>query len=190
MKRIRQARAWSAGRTATATAALALLAAACSSGSASTAGGSSATLSAVGYSACMRSHGVPKFPDPDSGGHIPKTGAQQLGVSSAQFQAAMTACRSLLPAADQPGPPSQAQLAQMWNATRSFASCMRSHGVSNWPDPISDSIHTDRPAFHLPAGLDQNSPPVTAGIRACEPTLHGWHASVDTGTGQTVLGAS
>jgi hypothetical protein len=54
-----------------ATAALALLAAACSSGPSSTgsggspnAGGSASSPSAVSYSHCMRSHGVPNWPDP------------------------------------------------------------------------------------------------------------------------------
>ena len=66
-----------------ATAALALLAAACSGGSrsaagsgGSNAGGSSSSPSAVAYSACIRSHGVPTFPDPDSSGQVPKADPQ------------------------------------------------------------------------------------------------------------------
>ena len=38
------------------------------------------TSGAVAYSACMRSHGVPNFPDPDSQGNFPSI--DQLGVSS------------------------------------------------------------------------------------------------------------
>jgi hypothetical protein len=53
-----------------ATAALALLAAACSGGPSSTdgspgAGGPAGTPSAVAYSACMHSQGVPNYPDPE-----------------------------------------------------------------------------------------------------------------------------
>jgi hypothetical protein len=46
----------------------------------------------------MRSHGVPNFPDPPSGGGIPKGSAQEFGVSSTQYKAAQTACQSLIPA--------------------------------------------------------------------------------------------
>ena len=72
-----------------ATASLALLVAACGgsasatgSGGASNAGGSPSSLSAVGYSHCMRSHGVPNFPDPDSSGQLPKGDAQHLGSAA------------------------------------------------------------------------------------------------------------
>ena len=87
--------------------ALVLLAAvACSSGSGPSsagsggspaAGGSAATPSAVGYSHCMRSHGVPNYPDPPSGGQVPKADPQQLGVSTSQLQAAQRSCRHLYP---------------------------------------------------------------------------------------------
>ena len=48
-------------------------------------------------SACMRSHGVLSFPDPDSGGHLPKADPHQLGVSPSQLQAAQRACQHVLP---------------------------------------------------------------------------------------------
>ena len=63
------------------------------------AGGSVASPSAVAYSDCMRSHGVPNYPDPASGGHLPKGSAQQLGVSNSQLQAAEQACQHLFPTA-------------------------------------------------------------------------------------------
>ena len=44
-------------------------------------------------SACMRSHGVPNFPDPNSQGDLLIKG--QLGVSGDQMSAAMKACQSL-----------------------------------------------------------------------------------------------
>ncbi len=131
-----------------------LLAAACSgSGSAAGSGGSNAgesttSPSAVAYSACMRSHGVPNYPDPDSNGQLPKETAQQLGVSPAQFNAAQRACQHLLPNTGSTGstgsfdqqeqqcytagncPPALVQ--QMLTVGRKFARCMRSHGVSNY----------------------------------------------------------
>jgi hypothetical protein len=62
--------------------------------------GNSALASAVAYSACMRSHGVPNYPDPGSDGNLPKGNAQAFGVSNSQYQAAERACRHLLPNSD------------------------------------------------------------------------------------------
>ena len=148
-----------------ATAALALLAAACSgspssagSGGSPAAGGSANSPSAVGYSRCIRSHGVPNFPDPASNGQLPKTSAQLLGVSPSQFNAAQRACQHLLPATggsfDQQvrqcylgGNCPPALVRQMLTVGRKVARCMRNHGVPNWPDPTLDS--QGRPFFNL-----------------------------------------
>ena len=170
-------RAWPrTARTATAIialAALALLTAACSgspsstgSGSSPHAGGSSSSPSAVAYSACMRSHGVPNFPDPNGSGEIPKATAQHLGVSSSQYQTAQTACAHLLPNS---GEVSQADIQQMMSGMRRFAQCMRSHGVSNWPDPSTD--RAGYPVFYLQNNIDENSPQILTTIHACQPLL-------------------
>ena len=134
-----------------ATAVLALLAAACS-GSPSSAGSAGSphaagSPSAVAYSACMRSHGVPNYPDPDSNGHLTKGGAQQFGVSGSQFQAAQHACQELFPNTGgsfmqqfqlcvQGGVCPQALVQQALTLMRNLAQCLRSHGVPSWPDPI------------------------------------------------------
>ena len=55
----------------------------------------------VSFSRCMRSHGVPDFPDPDS----PRRFKAALDPSTAHapaFQSAETACRHLLPASRAP----------------------------------------------------------------------------------------
>jgi hypothetical protein len=133
-----------------AAAALALLAAACGGSPSSTgsrgspgAGASANSPSALAYSTCMRSDGVPNYPDPTSGGQLPKTDAQLLGVSTSQYQAAQQACRHLLPTGGSPEdcilssdcPPALVQ--QMMAADRKLAQCMRSHGVPNFPDPTN-----------------------------------------------------
>jgi hypothetical protein len=149
-------RAWSrTARTTTAiiaTAALAVLTAACSgrpssasSGNSPHAGRSSSSPSAVAYSSCMRSHGVPNYPDPDSSGALPKGDAQHFGVNSSQLQATERACQSLLPntgSFDQQfshcvssGDCPPALVQQAMTLMRSFAQCMRSDGVPNFPDP-------------------------------------------------------
>jgi hypothetical protein len=95
----------------------------------------------------MRSHSVPNFPDPQPGATNAKfPSAQELGVSSSQYQAAENNCQHLLPAGiDDQFPPAEVPL--LLSGMTKFSQCMRSHGVPNWPDPTTDS--QGRPAFPL-----------------------------------------
>ncbi len=55
-----------------------------------------ANAAALKYAACMRSNGVPDFPDPNGQGLIQINNATgSLDASSPQFQKAETACNSL-----------------------------------------------------------------------------------------------
>ncbi len=118
---------------------------------------------ALAYSRCMRSHGVPSFPDPSSNGAFPKVTPQQLGVSSSQFQAAQNHCRYLLPNGG--SGVSQTQVQQLMSGMLKFAQCMRSHGVSNWPDPVIDA--GGNPEFYLDGKVNQNSPQISSKIHGC-----------------------
>jgi hypothetical protein len=182
-----------------ATAGLALLAAACSSGSQSStgsstgsggsphAGGSATSPSAVAYSACMRSHGVPNFPDPGSNGQVPKADPQLLGVSSSQLQVAQRTCQHLYPTNGgtlsasslrqcyESGVCPQALVRQALNAGLKFAQCMRSHGVPNWPDPTIDS--QGRPLFNIAVPGDHGFAP-GRGLPASPPVARG--GQIDT----------
>jgi hypothetical protein len=145
---------------------LALLATACSGGHRSSgrpghsphAGTSATSPSAVAYSACMRSHGVPNFPDPGSDGQVPKADPQALGVGAPQLQTAQRTCRHLYPDTGgalasslrqcyEAGFCPQSIAHQALAAGLKFARCMRSRGVTNWPDPIIDS--RGRPLFDI-----------------------------------------
>jgi subtilase family serine protease len=94
-----------------AVAAFALLAAGCDGGgsprvasvTSSTAGATTTTQNGpLAFSHCMRSNGVPNFPDPSSGWRFDKSEPQQLGISESKFQAAVSACNHLLPKGGQP----------------------------------------------------------------------------------------
>lgn len=50
------------------------------------------------YVACMRSHGVPDMPDPNSNGTLTLPTSGSANASSPQFQSAEQACQKLLPA--------------------------------------------------------------------------------------------
>jgi hypothetical protein len=163
-------------RLAAVVAAAVLVLAACSSGgSPSSTGadgsphvsGSTGFPSAVAYSACMRSHGVLNFPDPDSKGMPAPADPQQLGVSSSLLQTAEQACQHLLPTAGSLlqqtqqcllyGDCPQALVQQLLTVERRYAQCLRRHGIPDWPDPTI-SAKGGRPVFDLSAaGLDSNS---------------------------------
>jgi hypothetical protein len=126
----------------------------------------------------MRSNGVPNYPDPNSNGNLAKGNAQAFGVSTAQYQAAERACQHLVPSG---GSASLTQCLMTGDCPRSvvqpaleeglkFARCMRSHGVTNWPDPTVDSL--GRPSFQVTkAGISidaTRSPQMLSKIGDCQ----------------------
>jgi hypothetical protein len=115
----------------------------------------------LAFSGCMRSSGVPRFPDPDGSGRSPKKTLQQLGVSSSRFQAAQSACRNLLPNGGQP--PDQAQRQEITAQALLFSRCVRAHGVAHFPDPAGDGRIPDPASL----GIDQASPAFRAANEAC-----------------------
>jgi hypothetical protein len=131
----------------------------------------------LAFSRCMRSHGVPNFPDPDSKGVLPKRLVAQLAAGNPGFPAAHRACEHLLPNGGQPTP---AQVRQAWNDMRRFARCMRSHGVPNWPDPTATSPRDPRPFFNTPPSIDPNAPQIISRIRGCRHLLHANNPLVTT----------
>jgi hypothetical protein len=138
-----------------------------SSAGSSTAGGS-AQSQLLAFAQCMRSHSLPNFPDPQPSGAAKFPTAQELGVSPARYQAAEAACQRLLPAGSSDQfPPAEVPL--LLSGMTSFSQCMRSHGVPNWPDPMTDS--QGRPVFDLgAAGItrgEARSPQVTATVAEC-----------------------
>ncbi len=104
--------------------------------------------SALAYSQCMRSHGVPDFPDPNSSGGIQVTASI---ANSPAFQTAANDCKSLSPA----GTVSAAQRSRVIAAALKFSQCMQKNGVPNYPDPKTgpggaiglNGIDTNSPAF-------------------------------------------
>jgi hypothetical protein len=86
----------------------------------------------VEFSDCMRSHGVPNFPDPTAQGlEIPAN----INARSPAFKAAQQACRQFLPNKGEPPATDPHDRA----AALAFAVCMRAHGFSGFPDPALTS---------------------------------------------------
>lgn len=89
---------------------------------------------AVKFAECIRSNGVSAFPDPNASGQfaygIPSE-SSPLNPSSAAWQKAIGACKSLEPAGFMPTSFTPTQLA----ARVKFAQCVRVNGVPSFPDP-------------------------------------------------------
>jgi hypothetical protein len=167
-------------------AAFSLLAAGCGRGAgspqvASVASSTTATTTAnptaqnglLAFSQCMRSNGMPNFPDPQryAGGNVKLT-LHQLGSGSSHFQAAMSACNHLLPANGAGG--SQETAAQQRTRVAdglSFADCMRRHGVARFPDPSAEGDLTVE--MVEAQGIDVHSPVVLHAVQTCLPASHG-----------------
>ena len=118
----------------------------------------------LAFARCMRAHGVPDFPDPNSNG----SGFDGVPPASSQMTAADHACHHLLSAGGPHLSPAQWQhhLGQLVN----YARCMRAHGVPNFPDP-----HTTTGGIGVPSGIgfdmsgiDQNSPQYRSADQACQ----------------------
>jgi hypothetical protein len=151
------------------------------SGAGGSRGGSASPDSqAVAYSACVRAHGVPDFPDP----RVSTSGSEvkvAIGINPAisdnpHFKSAQQACSKLLPGGG-PGPSSDQQISpQEQSQYLKAAACIRSHGIPNFPDPTFSGG-----GVHLPktAGIDLHSPQVRAAEEACQSLipggLHGNH---------------
>jgi hypothetical protein len=146
------------------------------SGSPSASGSGSPTA----FAACMRSHGVPNFPDPDSQGHFKITGGVSNGktfgvdTNSAQFKAADRACRKLQPNG---GRPTAAQQQQEQQQMLKYAQCMRSHGVPKFPDPKAGGALT----LGDKSGVDPNTPQFQAAQKTCLKLVPGGPETIGPG---------
>jgi hypothetical protein len=141
--------------------------AACSGGTTSANADSPASAAyqkALAYAQCIRAHGVPDYPDPNSQGQfVIQNGSSDFPTESpAVANAASKACRSLIPASLAQGPSSGStgQGSGSVNPLK-FSECMRSHGVPNFPDPAANGQLT------LPPGMNPESPQFQNASKAC-----------------------
>ncbi len=179
-------------------AAVTMLATACGGGGASSSASAPTYAHAPTYAQkialaqCMRSHGVPNFPDPNasgsytltSNGSIEGAGGSSIDIDSSQAQAAYGDCRHLVP-----GAPSISQLEQDVQQEKQrqeqalpmllkYSQCMRSHGVPNFPD-LGQSHRSPPPGNS--AAINPNSPQFQAASTACQHLLPpGAHVSIHT----------
>lgn len=140
-----------------------------SSGSSQSAGAtSSASSNAVAFAQCMRSHGIPNYPDPSSvSGPVDSS---QLGVTDTVYESARTTCNHLYPQPHAPGP-NPAQQQHVLGQLLIFAKCMRAHGLPAFPDPNPASTiwgSGSGQVFTLPSSINPNSSQFTSAENSCK----------------------
>jgi len=128
------------------------------------------TAEGLAYAKCMRSRGIQNFPDPTV-----KDSGQQRGVgfnvpaavrNLPGFNSAAKTCEekthfgSMSPAMMQAG---------MAKAVK-FTDCMRSHGISNFPDPVEKNGDIVI-GLGSASGVDSNSAQFKAANSACTPLM-------------------
>ena len=94
---------------------------------------------AVAYAQCMRTHGIPQWPDPEvRGDDVQIRTVDKNTVDGSVLGSALQACNALRP--QLPGP----DMASKLDSARFESRCMREQGVDNYPDPASDA-HVEVP---------------------------------------------
>jgi hypothetical protein len=116
---------------------------------------------ALAFARCMRSHGIPGWPDPTADGGFDKSELRALSVSPARIRAIEDrSCNYSF----QNGAPAQTiTRADQVDYLRA-AACMRSHGFPDFPDPTfpNGSI-----AVNVPASIDRNSARFLSAAQVC-----------------------
>jgi hypothetical protein len=110
---------------------------------------------ALAFSRCMRSHGVPNFPDPDPQGEFPAFPANVPKQASA---AANDACKPLL---SKGGTGTPQQRRQKLAFALKVAQCLRTNGFPTFPDPTASGQR-------LPPGINRDSTQFQAAETDCE----------------------
>jgi hypothetical protein len=122
---------------------------------------SSARQSGILFVSCIRAHGVPNFPDSAVSAN---DGQLELDVpgylkTEPQFQSALRACQKDLPGGGSAAKTQHVSIQRELN----YARCMRSHRITNFPDPLPGG------GFNFTG--DTSSPQFQAADNACRATL-------------------
>lgn len=149
-------------------AAAALLTAACSAPSSGGSGTASTTESAayradIAFAQCMRTHGVPNFPDPGPSTNFTVSGAPVGGAANTPSGKAYNTCQYLLPNGSSSN--NGSVTTQELSEGVALAQCLRTHGEPTFPDPtvVNGGLNF---AF---TGVD--SPQFQAAVSACRSVI-------------------
>jgi len=130
----------------------------------------------LAFAKCMRAHGVTNFPDPSPGGGFAfKTSSF---TTSPVFQTAQARCQTLVSGPALPefrGNPSKQTMAKLLR----IATCMRAHGIHQFPDPLysrprhftpgeyQEITDFDGATLLFPANMDLQAPAYRQALTSC-----------------------
>jgi len=127
---------------------------------------------ALAFARCMRSHGVPSFPDPQVSTSGGSTAIRQVApasaVASPAFKEAEKACAGLEPGPSNGGPDGHGPGKQVLLAS---ARCLRAHSISGFPDPNAQGRLTL--AMVSAAGVEVHALAFFTAARRCVGVTHG-----------------
>jgi hypothetical protein len=119
----------------------------------------------------MRTHGEPGYPNPTiskAGGHITASEAVTPGSgvdpNTPRFAAATKACNRLLPSTGVPTPGSAITISEQSDYRRA-AACMRSRGITDFPDP---SFTNGGVTFQSRTPIDTNTVQYERALTTCQ----------------------
>jgi hypothetical protein len=165
--------------------AAALFVVGCGSSDPSTSNSASASKNqGVQLADCIRSHGVPNFPDPSTsdGGGLQIQASRSSGsgqsmtvngvsVNAPAFQSAMRACQKYMPHGGKLPP---GGIATIRKNSLKFAACMRSNGVPNFPDPQVQAGPNGGVGVRIGgpgSGINPGSPAFQSAQQKCRPLM-------------------
>jgi hypothetical protein len=148
-------------------------------------GSDSPQAAALAFAKCMRSAGVPNFPDPTAGGGFVFRRGAGVEPASPAFQAAQKTCGKFLPSVGAPGSGPRASVQALAKMLK-VSQCMRTHGVPDFPDPQTTVPSDPRAALGasgvisdiegvilvFPGTIDQRSPTFARAADTCAFPLH------------------
>jgi hypothetical protein len=126
------------------------------------------------YAQCMRTHGLPEFPDPSASGGL--VIPNDIDTQSPAFKTAQQACGHLAQGSGSASSPESAQLQLV-----ALARCMRAHGVPGFADPTRSPPPPSRGNvlggngwyLALGTGQERQSPAYRRAAGACQLTAAG-----------------
>jgi hypothetical protein len=139
-------------------------------GGSSATGGSSFYEEELAFAQCMQSRGQ-GVPDPPDNGSSFIVGDPGHGTGTPQFLAAEKACQHLLPNG---GQPSQAEQEQSLLRMLKYADCMRTHGVTDFPEPpgnVGSGMNSRSRGYQPVGNLDPSSGQFQKAQQACQSIL-------------------
>jgi hypothetical protein len=124
--------------------------------------------SAREYAQCMRSHGEPSFPDPTVAGTFTLNGSN-INPQSPAYQTARQRCSKQRAAMAGSSPYKRTATENQKLRDLKFAKCMRSHGVTDYPDPTYVATPDGGSELApLPSSINQQSPGFISAQKACQ----------------------